>query len=289
MTTEAKRCFVIMPFSETTDVHTEEYWNQHFEYFLKPMIEENNHLFAYRSEPLHGDILRQIISNLVTAHVVVADLTDYNPNVFWELGVRHSFKQSTVTIAESGTELPFDLGSKGTLFYYPNDHIKNEKFKRQFSKTIADCLLHPEAPDSPVLDTITGRGTLFEMMRRDEVVRRLEAITSEIKTNRFVMHKTIESTKKHEIIYARMQVASLQLLVTERYVNADGLFYESADTLLLMLIVYNERLSRWYDNYNDCAKWFEENNSFVFGLINDFEKKLEPIQKEVKSPRAYCL
>jgi len=38
-------------------------------------------------------------------------LTDYNPNVFWELGVRQSFKHNTITIAEEGVILPFDVSS----------------------------------------------------------------------------------------------------------------------------------------------------------------------------------
>ena len=97
--TNRKRCFVIMPFSKTSDQHTTEYWTKHFESFLKTLIEECE-LEAYRSEPLRGDILRQIISGLLVSPVVVADLTDGNSNVFWELGVRQSFKHGTVTIAE---------------------------------------------------------------------------------------------------------------------------------------------------------------------------------------------
>ncbi|MFH1483175.1 MAG: hypothetical protein ABIG98_02830 [Chloroflexota bacterium] len=103
------QCFVIMPFSKTTDKHTEEYWNEHFQEFIKPLIQEHP-LQPHRSDPLRGDILRQIVTDLVTAPVVVADLTDLNANVLWELGVRQSFKHGTITIAEDeGVRLPFDL------------------------------------------------------------------------------------------------------------------------------------------------------------------------------------
>jgi len=112
MSEEAKtRCFVIMPFSQTSEHHTEEYWNNHYQAFLKPVIESHS-LVPYRSSPLRGDILRQIITELVTAPLVIADLTDANPNVYWELGVRQSFKHGTITIAENDTTLPFDLGVK---------------------------------------------------------------------------------------------------------------------------------------------------------------------------------
>ena len=115
-----------MPFSKTSDEHTEDYWTRHFDTFLKPLIEECPDLEAHRSEALRGDILRQIITDLIVSPVVVADLTASNSSVYWELGVPQSFKHGTITIAEEGTLLPFDLGSKGTLFYYPKDHIKKD-------------------------------------------------------------------------------------------------------------------------------------------------------------------
>ncbi|GAI73273.1 unnamed protein product, partial [marine sediment metagenome] len=102
-------CFVIMPFSKSSENHTEEYWTNHFNRFLKPLIEEVPGIGAYRVESLHGDILKQIITDLIVSPVVVAELTHHNPNVFWELGVRQSFKHNTITIAEEGTTLPFDV------------------------------------------------------------------------------------------------------------------------------------------------------------------------------------
>lgn len=87
---KTKHCFVIMPFSQTTDEHGEEYWTAHFERFLKPTIEEVG-LEARRSEPLRGDLVSEIVKELVVCPIVIADLTDLNANVFWELGVRQSF------------------------------------------------------------------------------------------------------------------------------------------------------------------------------------------------------
>ena len=134
------RCFVIMPFSKTSETHTEDYWTKHFETFLKINIDPIPNIKAYRSEPLREDILKQIIRELVTAEVVIADITDHNPNVFWELGVRQSFKHRTITIAEEGTSLPFDISSKSTLFYSPKDHLKNTKFTTKLKNAIKDCL-----------------------------------------------------------------------------------------------------------------------------------------------------
>lgn len=146
-----------MPFSQTGDIHTEDYWNKHFESFLKPLIEECGNLDVFRSEPLRGDILKQIIADLHDSQIVVADLTDNNPNVFWELGVRQSFKHGTITIVEEGTEIPFDISTKGTLHYYPRNHVKNENFRKKFKEAIKDCLTSPDRPDSVVLEIFPAR------------------------------------------------------------------------------------------------------------------------------------
>lgn len=154
MSTEPKRCFVIMPFSQTSEEHTQDYWEKHFESFLKPLIKESGEIEVFRSEALRGDIIKQIIRDLHNCTIVVADLTDKNANVFWELGVRQSCRHGTITIAQEGTEIPFDISTKGTLYYYPSDHVKNERFRIRFKKAVADCLLHPDNPDSLVLETI---------------------------------------------------------------------------------------------------------------------------------------
>jgi len=238
MASEVKqKCFVIMPFSKTSEKHTKEYWTKHYETFIKPLIESEHPLVAERSAPLRGDILRQIITDLVTAPIVVADLTDANPNVYWELGVRQSFKHGTITTAENGTALPFDLGGKGTLFYFPDDHIKMQEFINQFHEAINDCLKNPDLPDSHVLETISGRGTLHQILMRDESLRKLDALLSEIERNKTVLQKVKntcnENIKKakeasakgkkvsRSYVTVRLRLVAAETLIISRYIDAD--------------------------------------------------------------------
>jgi len=191
-------CFVIMPFSKTTHTHSEDYWTNHFKDFLKPLIEENPQLEAMRSRAVRGSIPREIISSLINSPIVVADLTDQNPNVYWELGVRQSFKHGTVTIAEEGTSLPFDIYSKGTLFYSCGDKTKISNFRERFREAVTDCLEYPDRPDSDVLETISGRGSLFEIFRREEALRRLDAVLSECDRNLDTLKNLSETVKKNK-------------------------------------------------------------------------------------------
>jgi hypothetical protein len=254
-----------MPFSKTSEEHTEDYWTQHFDTFLKPAIEEIQTAKAVRSEALRGDILRQIITSLVTSPIVVADLTDNNLNVYWELGVRQSFKHCTITIAESGTKLPFDLSAKGTLFYYPKQHIKNEGFKRQFKKALQDCVSHPEVPDSPVLETISGRGSIFEIIRRDEEIRRVKALISECDKNLFLDQHIIDICKKNQedklkgsFVTNRLRCSAIELLMTNRYLDEGDSFYERTEEQYGNVIMINDQLSLWEMSPDQTEKWFIE-------------------------------
>jgi hypothetical protein len=286
MLANKKQCFVIMPFSKTNDAHTEEYWNEHFEDFLKPLIEENPLLEAHRSESLNGDIIKQIITNLITAPVVIADLTDFNPNVFWELGVRQSFKFGTITIAQENTELPFDILSKGTLFYYPSNHRKNAKFCREFKSLIAKIVEKKNAPDSTVLETISGRGTLFEIVHQEEALRRTNALIDEHQWNRVVFSKVQETATKNRdllkkgesekitFVSARFSNACCELLHTERYLDENESFYKTIGTHFRLLGALNDELNEWSSNI-DCDTWFIETKDAHRKMFDKYGETIE--------------
>ena len=60
-----------------------------------------------------GDILKDIVLCLDRADLVVADLTSLNPNVMYELGIRHGFCKKTILLTQDRTEIPFDIASYG--------------------------------------------------------------------------------------------------------------------------------------------------------------------------------
>jgi len=292
-----KKCFVIMPISKTSEKHTKDYWTNHYKEFLKPRIESRHPLRAERSAALRGDIVRQIITDLVTVPIVVADLTDANPNVYWELGVRQSFKHGTITIAENGTPLPFDLGAKGTLFYYPGDHIKMQEFENEFHEAIDDCLKNPDLPDSHVIETISGRGSLYQIITRDESLRRLDALISEIDCNSAVLESVLDTCNKNIekkkakgkefsriFITSRCRFAATEMLVTSRYIDADKTFYEIAEDYMDGLIRLNDQLPTWENTPDLFESWFlkypkeyESRTDAFKKLVIEHKKAIETI------------
>ena len=59
--------------------------------------------------------MRQILRRLRDAELVVADLTGRNPNVFYELGIRHMIGKPAVQIIEDNEHIPFDVAQLRTI------------------------------------------------------------------------------------------------------------------------------------------------------------------------------
>lgn len=287
-----KRCFVIMPFSATKR-HTEDYWNRHFEFFLKPLIETGNELEACRSTPLRQEIVRQIVNDLVFSHIVVADLTDNNPNVYWELGVRQSFRHGTITIAEEGArdKIPFDIASKSVLFYSP-PNSKNEKFNEQFKQAIMDCLSHPDRPDSAVLETVTGRGSIYAIIHREELIRRVDGLVTENRLNSTLWEQICEASyvgvqghfwnRTTRVITTRLNYSALDLLLAEHYLEEDSKFYEHISVLLTMIHTINHYLVTWtFVTSKTTKKWFLENEQFLKELLRQHGQQMVAIREKL--------
>ena len=84
-----------------------------------------------------GNIVNQIMKHLLTSDLVIANLTGLNPNVLYELGIRHAVEKHVICIAEDNTKLPFNIKDYRTIFYnYDNVDLFNKKL----SDAIEDIL-----------------------------------------------------------------------------------------------------------------------------------------------------
>lgn len=64
-----------------------------------------------------GIAMNTIFEKIENADLVIADITGGNPNVFYELAIRHATKRPTVVIAQEGTKIPFDINGVNVVFY----------------------------------------------------------------------------------------------------------------------------------------------------------------------------
>lgn len=138
-----KKCFVIMPFSKTKTCREEE-WTDIFENILKPAVEKCGFNYVCQRANLRiGNIIRDILDNINKADIVIADLTDQNPNVFYELGVRHALRNRTVLISQNMKHVPFDLRPYATIIYDYRTKPGRDDFKIEIAGLLKELEENP--------------------------------------------------------------------------------------------------------------------------------------------------
>ena len=108
---DKKRCvFVLMPFDEEFDLTYEE--------LIRPAFEAADYKVVRADDITNQrNILHDIVVAIHEADIVVADLTDANPNVYYELGLAHALKRKVVLLSQAPSEAPFDLKSYRIIEY----------------------------------------------------------------------------------------------------------------------------------------------------------------------------
>lgn len=100
------------------------------------------------SEP--GIITSQIITHIMNDPLVVADLTGHNPNVFYELAVRHAIKKPVVQLIQKGEKIPFDVSTTRTIQIDHRDLQSVDEAKQELAKQIRAVEKDPSKVDSPI-------------------------------------------------------------------------------------------------------------------------------------------
>jgi hypothetical protein len=157
-------CFVDMPFGKKTDARTgiEIDFDQIYTHGIKPAAEEAG-LECIRgdAERSGGIIHTAMFARLLLCEFGIADLTTANPNVFYELGVRHAAKSyTTIPIFATIGGLPFDVNLVRAIPYdLENGRLTDaaaQRLKQSLKERIRRAFEGPVAEDSPLFQLFEG-------------------------------------------------------------------------------------------------------------------------------------
>jgi hypothetical protein len=195
-----KKCFVIMPFSDTPSC-TEDEWTKIFVSIIKPAVEGSRLSYqCERSTAGRENLIKGILRSLSDSEVVIADLTDSNPNVFYELGVRHTLMRPTILIAQGKEHIPSDLIQYPTVFYsYKSpesiEELKLKEFKSKIKNKLRDIEDNPEISDSPVCDFLEVDEMAVTKQEKSKATTSIQTITSKSsivpRTSSTRLHRTL--------------------------------------------------------------------------------------------------
>lgn len=251
-TQEKRLCYVIMPFSKHVGIDESE-WTDVYETIFKPAIEGSG--FGYRCERSSittGSFTKDIVENMKNAHVVLADITGFNGNVMWELGVRHALSPRTIMVSRNNVtekKVISDLGTYGVHFY-ENNGRGIENFKKEMKETLKEFEINPDKLDSPVFDVIQSEERILSSREQKLKISKLKGLLTElIEDLRYadMMLDEKDSVANKHVTYNRfLYVAIDELLVTNYVVLKD-----------LPLAVLN--LKNWFLHSNHGLDNIKEN------------------------------
>lgn len=206
-----KICFIITPIgaeNSPTRKKTDGLINN----VIKPVCKE----LGLKAVPAHeidkpGSITRQVIQHIMYSKMVLANLTGLNPNVMYELAIRHAAKLPIVCLAEEGTLLPFDITTERTIFYTDDMYgavkllpdlkskiesaIEDDNIDNPIYRAITDSKIIKDITDSN--DPNTNEALSYIISRLDNLDRQISTRQSCNKDNINHMFKTIIKTDKN--------------------------------------------------------------------------------------------
>ena len=119
-------CFVLMPFGTKSNPFPDSVqidFDRIFDHIIAPAIEKAGLRPLRADQEMSGGLIHQaMFERLLACEYAIADLTSANPNVYYELGVRHAVRPwSTVLMCADKTRLPFDVEPLRALLYSIDD------------------------------------------------------------------------------------------------------------------------------------------------------------------------
>jgi hypothetical protein len=149
--------FVVSPIGrEGTELYRS--FRDVLDFVIKPAVEHSGlGLEVIRADDIEraGSFIKDILEYIAGAYVVIADLSGQNPNVFYELGVRHALSARTILIAQQLDDIPFRPARvpDETIIYDPSARGA-AVFRQRIERYLKEIEEDRERPDNPVLDRL---------------------------------------------------------------------------------------------------------------------------------------
>jgi len=181
-----KECFVISPIGAEGSPERER--SDGVLQFIIAKAAEELGLTAVRGDQLAepGQITLQVIDHILGARAAVADLTGLNPNVFYELAVRHTARLPVALIAEKDCNLPFDIAQMRTIFFDSHDLRSADQCRSAIAAQLRQAITGG-AVDSPIATSIDVRALASGSAADRNIAEIVTTIDDVAKTQRTIV------------------------------------------------------------------------------------------------------
>ena len=220
--TNEKICFVIAPIGEPeSDIRKRS--DQVLEHIIRPVVESCGYK-AVRADEIAepGIITNQIIRHVVDDPLVIADLTGQNPNVFYELAIRHTTRKPLIQIINKVEDIPFDVGSMRAIIVNHRDLDSVQNAKTEIQRQIQSLEESSSSLESPI--SVALEGSIDEIKTQDQdslekKINKIEDNTEEI-LRRMDAEKVADNPEEAKQIVAYVSEIPMASLIDKAIAQA---------------------------------------------------------------------
>jgi hypothetical protein len=191
--TKPKICFVIAPIGDA-ESDTRKRSDQVLRHVSRPAVAEHGYE-ALRADEISepGIITSQVIQHVVDDPLVIADLTESNPNVFYELAVRHVIRKPLVQIIRRGDTIPFDVAPMRTVQVDVHDLDSVEEARKEIVRQIETVEQDATAIDTPISVSLDLQALRQSDDPEERSLAELLAAVGELRSSLFSIERRLDT------------------------------------------------------------------------------------------------
>lgn len=252
-----KSCFVISPIGEKNS-KVREKADKLLDLLIYPI------LFGLGYEIERADmskspglISKDIVKKIFYSDLVIADVSDNNPNVFYELAIRNSIKKPVIILKKNKQKLPFDIQDKRAISVERNSQGWKEA-RLNLKDQIIEAENHPQIASESILFDFNFNINFDESMQKTMIKNRLWE-----QRFQYFASRTITSVK---LIKSRSK--RINLLISKYYDKElqFSSFKSQAEIHIEIVEKESNKLLQTWNNYKDVSP-FRVNHDLQ-GILN---------------------
>ncbi|MCC1486737.1 hypothetical protein LB312_05620 [Bacillus tropicus] len=152
-----------------------------------------------------GSINQQVIECILESDLAIANLTTLNPNVMYELAIRHAVRKPVIQLIQKGTKkLPFDIIEERTIFY-ENDMSGVIELSNSLREMLPFALDDKE-PDNPIYRVAKQQAIMQKITTNEEpmqyIIEQMNSLQSQVS-------KLAPSINNSQNIYGRNSLINM--------------------------------------------------------------------------------
>ena len=288
----AKTCFIISSIGkEGTDIR--KISDQKMRHVYEPVMKKLGYKVT-RADKINnsGLINKDIVDHIIHDTIVIVDVTDENPNVFYELAIRNAVKKPVILFKRSDQELPFDIQNKRALSIDITNPDIWTKSLEELKNNVKNIELDPNTSSESILSEFISNITFNKLSNvhsylKDEInyfkqeIKKTfdKELNSKDNPTSEILDKIDEEIKRENYIDAK---TFIDFILEKNPNNIDALrrqgeLQEYADEYEKAINIYDKILAI---KPNDDSTYFRK--ALLFHLLENNGDALQCISKAIE-------